>query len=281
MNIAFQMFRAQNRLLSMFAPDAAVAKAGKIFFTPRRHEGKSWEQQAESQGHRVSLSNGTSALIWGKGTPILLMHGWEGRATQMAGFIEPLTQAGYQLIALDAPAHGQSEGKQSNPMKFIETLFLAEKVFGPFYALIGHSMGGGCVLYAAAEGLQTEKVVSISGPASFKRVSSRFANFIGLNDSARARFVSHVESTVGIPFDQIDLVSRAKDLKLPALIVHDMDDAEIPFKDAQIIAHSLTKGHLYETQGLGHRAIMRSSLMIDTVTNFIELENHEFLDEAI
>ena len=281
MNIGLQVFRAQNRVLSLLAPQQAVQKAGHLFFTPRRRTGKQWELEAEHQGNRVTLKNGTSALVWGTGIPILLTHGWEGRATQMAGFIEPLTSRGYQLIALDAPAHGLSLGQQSNPMKFVETMFLAEAIFGPFHAIIGHSMGGGCSLYAAAEGLATEKVVSIAGPSSFLRVSKRFADFIGLSKHAKARFIKHVETNVGIPFEKIDLLSRADELTLPTLVVHDRDDQEIPFKDAQQIAHSLAKGHLYETVGLGHRAIMRSSVMIDTVTNFIELDDHNFLDEAI
>lgn len=281
MSIGFKMFKAQNRFLSVFAQQSAISRADKIFFTPQKHQTKEWENEAEKAGHRVSLKNGTSALIWGSGIPILMMHGWEGRATQMAGFIEPLTRLGYQLIALDAPAHGLSEGKRSNPMKFIETMFLAEQVFGPFYAVVGHSMGGGCALYAAAEGMKMEKLVSIAGPSSFKRVSRRFANFIGLNPPTIDRFVEHVETTVGVPFEQIDLTSRAPELTLPALIVHDRDDRQIPFKDGEYIANALANGHLYETVGMGHKAIMRSSLMIDTVTNFIHLDNDHFLDEAI
>lgn len=281
MNIGLNVLRAQNRFLSLVQPEAAVKKAGKMFFTPHRHSAKDWELQAESDGRRITLSNGVSAIIWGEGIPVLLMHGWEGRATQMSGFIPQLIRQGYQLIALDAPAHGKSPGDHSHPMRFVESMFLAEKAFGPFYAVVGHSMGGGCALYSVAEGLQTEKVISISGPASFQRVSKRFASFIGLANNTIDKFVEHVEHIVGIPFDDIDLVSRVPKLQHSALIVHDHGDQEIPFRDAQQIANAMPNAHLYNTQGLGHRAIMRSPLVIDTVSNFITLKKDQFMEEAI
>ncbi len=281
MNIGLHVLRAQNRVLSLVQPDTAVKKAGEMFFTPRKHAEKDWELQAEAVGRRMTLKNGASVIVWGEGTPILLMHGWEGRATQMSGFINPLASKGYQLIAIDAPAHGKSAGSQSNPMRFVESMFLAEQAFGPFYAVVGHSMGGGCALYSVAEGLQTEKVVSIAGPASFQRVSRRFANFIGLMDTVADKFIQHVEQVVGIPFDDIDLVSRVPELAHPTLLVHDNEDEEIPFKDAQSIANAMSNAYLYNTVGLGHRKIMRSSLVTDTVSNFIAFSNDRFLVEAI
>lgn len=281
MNIGLQVLRAQNRVLSLIQPETAIKKAGNLFFTPRKHSAKEWEKQAESLGRRMTLKNGASVIVWGEGIPVLLMHGWEGRATQMSGFINPLTSKGYQLIAIDAPAHGQSSGDQSNPMRFIESMFLAEQAFGPFYAVIGHSMGGGCALYSVAEGLSAEKVVSIAGPASFQRVSKRFASFIGLGDKVADKFIQHVEQVVGIPFEEIDLVSKVPDLTQPGLIVHDSDDLEIPFRDAQSLAAAMPGAHLYDTVGLGHRQIMRSSLVIDTVSNFVALNNDAFLVEAI
>lgn len=281
MNIGLHVLRAQNRVLSLTQPETAVKKAGNMFFTPRKHVAKEWENQAESVGRRMTLKNGASVIVWGEGIPVLLMHGWEGRATQMSGFINPLASKGVQLIAIDAPAHGHATGTQSNPMRFVESMFLAEQAFGPFYSVVGHSMGGGCALYSVAEGLSAQKVVSIAGPASFKKVSKRFANIIGLADKVADRFVQHVEQVVGIPFREIDLVSRVPELQQSALIVHDKDDQEIPFKDAKSLVNALSDAYLYDTVGLGHRQIMRASLVIDTVSNFVALNNDAFLVEAI
>jgi pimeloyl-ACP methyl ester carboxylesterase len=281
MNLALQLFRTQNRFLSLVDPKSALNRATNLFFTPIRHDPKPWEEEAEAQGNRIRLKNGVSAIVWGQGPPILMMHGWEGRATQMAGFIEPLTTNGFQVIALDAPAHGRSQGQQSHPMRFVESLFLAQQTFGTFYAVVGHSMGGGCSLYSALEGLQVEKVISISGPANFQNLSKRFARFIGMSKSVVEKFVDSVEETVGIPFEDIDLLSRGKELQQPTLLVHDSDDEEVPFSDAQNLIEVIPNGRFFATSGLGHRKIMRNSTVIDNVCNFIRNDNDEHLCKTI
>lgn len=280
MNIGLNVVRTQNRVMSYIIPKRAVENAGRIFFTPRKHSSKEWETQAESIGRLLTLKNGASVIVWGEGIPILLMHGWEGRATQMSGFIKPLTSKGFQLFAIDAPAHGKSVGTQSNPARFIESIFLAEKSFGPFHAVIGHSMGGGCALYSVAEGLKTDKIVSISGPASFEEVSKKFASFIGLTDHVTEKFARHVEKIVGIPFNHIDALAKAPKIYAPALIVHDNNDEEIPFQDAQRIVNVMQNAKLYKTEGLGHRKIMRSNLMIHEVSNFITCNSDLFVPSS-
>jgi pimeloyl-ACP methyl ester carboxylesterase len=48
---------------------------------------------------------------WGKGgRRILLVHGWGGKAAQFFSFVGPLLDAGFEVIAFDAPAHGASSG---------------------------------------------------------------------------------------------------------------------------------------------------------------------------
>ena len=281
MNICFQVSRAQNRFLSFVHPQAAAERVGQHFFTPRRLAEKPWEREAETNGRRVLLGDGVSAIVWGQGAPVLMMHGWEGRATQMAGFIEPLTGMGYQPISLDAPAHGKSEGDRSSLPRFVDAMFKVQREFGHFAAVIGHSMGGGSALYAISEGLQTDKLVSIAGPADFLHVSTRFARFVGLGRSGTEKFLRYVEQIAGISFEQMELASRAAGLDLPTLLVHDRNDAEIPFDDAQFLSAAMPDACLYATENLGHRRIMRSSLVISAVANFIALDKQRFLSELI
>ncbi|MEH6557335.1 MAG: alpha/beta hydrolase [Oceanicoccus sp.] len=84
---------------------------------------KSWEEEKEQQGERVSLSNGLSAIKCGNSKQqLLLVHGWESRATQMAGLVDAIVDAGFQVIASDGPAHGHSAGREANPLMFAEAM---------------------------------------------------------------------------------------------------------------------------------------------------------------
>src|SRR5262249_13317923 len=44
------------------------------------------------------------------GPTILLAHGWSSRAARLTGLVTPLVNAGFQVIAFDAPGHGASTG---------------------------------------------------------------------------------------------------------------------------------------------------------------------------
>lgn len=281
MNIGMELYRAQNRFMSLVQSQQTSKMALEMFLTPRRHGLKNWEVEAEHSGTRMTLAGGISVIRWGKGIPILMVHGWEARATQMASFVPPLVQAGYEVIAIDAPAHGMSLGKHSHPMKFVEAIFAAERAFGPFYAVIGHSMGGGSSIYSVAEGLQTDKLISISAPASFKRACARFGQFIGLDQDTKSRFLKRVEHSVGLSFDAIDLVKKAQQITIPTLIIHDQRDKEIPTGDANELHNAMANSRLYKSHNLGHRKIMRDTLVVDATTLFIQQSGARFLEDVI
>ena len=77
-----------------------------------------WEREAADTARRVSFRFGLSGLRWGESGPVALMlHGWAGRPTQFASLVPPLLAAGRQVIALDAPGHGESPGQTGTLME--------------------------------------------------------------------------------------------------------------------------------------------------------------------
>ena len=270
MNLGFKLFVAKNTLMGTLFPAKAAESAKALFLTPRSYPLKNWESEIERSAQRITLSNGLSALRWGQSGPkILLVHGWESRATQMAGFVDKLVDAGYQVIALDAPAHGQSPGKQANPYLFAQAVLQTNAELGPFDAIIGHSMGGSAVAIALAEGVETNKTVLISSPSSIESVLNRFARFIGLPDKSRALFVSMVEQTVGRSAKSLEIASLIQNNSSQGLVIHDEQDLEIPFDDAKAITQKWQGANLLATQGFGHRAILRQDSVWQSIIGFL------------
>jgi pimeloyl-ACP methyl ester carboxylesterase len=269
-NIILQLIQTYIAILSVIFPKKASKKAQDIFFTPRKYASKPWEiANAESAKSKI-LEGGIHCLVWGndEGEPILLVHGWEGRATQMSVFL-PYLASKYKLIAINAPAHGLSEGIKSHPHKFIKAIFTAQEHFGSFHAIIGHSMGGGCAVYAALEQLKVKKVVSIAGPANFESVVNAFAQFIGLKGKALHTFMADTEVEVQLPFPKINLAARVKNLSQSLLVIHDKHDKEIPFTEGSRYKTQINNGEFFSTQGLGHRKIMQSEHVLRKVADFI------------
>lgn len=48
-----------------------------------------------------------TTYAWGEGPAVLLVHGWSSHTGCMAGFVDPLLERGFRVVAFDAPAHGR------------------------------------------------------------------------------------------------------------------------------------------------------------------------------
>lgn len=270
MNIALLLFKTKNRVLGTLSPAYAARQARDLFLTPKRYPIKQWEEEMEQRGQRIEAGNGLSAISWGQSErKILIAHGWESRATQMSGFVDVLLEKGFEVIALDGPAHGHSNGSWANPYLFAQAVAHAYKKLGPFEGVIGHSMGGNAVATAISEGMECSKVVLISSPSSIDNVLNRFANFIGLPDSAGRKFIAMVEDKVGKSTHHLNTASNISKGSIKGLIIHDRSDVEIPYEEALEINRYWVNASLFSTEGFGHRAIVRQPIVWEKAANFL------------
>ena len=53
-------------------------------------------------------------------------------------------------------------------------------------------------------------------------------------------------------------------------MVHDTQDKEVPFGDAEQFVTTYPYARLYKTEGLGHRRILNSPAVIDEIIDFIQ-----------
>ncbi|WP_315815632.1 alpha/beta hydrolase [Paraflavitalea speifideaquila] len=73
---------------------------------------------------------------------VLIVHGFESTTKNFDRYISPLIRKGYEVLAFDAPAHGQSDGKQITLPLYIRTLQEIFHIYGPIQSFMAHSLGG-------------------------------------------------------------------------------------------------------------------------------------------
>jgi pimeloyl-ACP methyl ester carboxylesterase len=222
--------------------------------TPRNLPPRHWELPLLATAERITLRFGLSALRWGKGPTVLLMHGWEGRPTQFAALIDTLVQAGYTVVSLEGPAHGRSPGRQANVVLFARALLEAAAELPPLRAVIGHSMGGASVMLALQMGLRAEAAVSIAAPAQLVGVLRGFAKRLGMPARARAAFIRQVEWDVGMPIARLDV--SGYQLEIPGLVVHAADDELVPASEVHLIHKAWFDSRLLLLEGGGHQRVL-------------------------
>ncbi|MNF34768.1 esterase [compost metagenome] len=259
--------RGFNATVGWVAPQAVASNLRRQFMTPRRLPPRDWELPLLAQAERITLRFGLSALRWGSGPTVLLMHGWEGRPTQFAELIKALVQAGYGVVALDAPAHGRSPGEEANVVLFARALLEAAGELPPLQAVIGHSMGGASALLATQLGLRAEAVVSIAAPSRILTMLRRFASHVGLPARARAHFVRLVEEKAGMPAGKLDV--RHYQLDFPGLIVHAADDPLVPYSEAQAIHEAWFDSRLLRIEQGGHQRVLADPQLVQAVVQLL------------
>jgi pimeloyl-ACP methyl ester carboxylesterase len=137
------------------------------------------------------------------------------------------------------------------------------------HAVIAHSFGAVSSAVALARGLDTKSIALIASPCAPQDVFDNFTAALGLSEKSRIRFQHSVETRAGITTAEgrVDCVPAAR--QVPALLVHDEDDKEIPFADVHAIAAAWPKAQLLLTKGLGHRRILKSERVVDRVVEFV------------
>lgn len=259
--------RGVNGTLGRLAPEHVAGKMRRAFMTPRNLPPRQWELPLLASAERITLRFGLSALRWGQGPTVLLMHGWEGRATQFAALIETLVKAGHTVVSLEGPAHGCSPGQQAHVVLFARALLEAAAELPPLRAVIGHSMGGASVLLALQMGLRAEAAVSIAAPAQLLGVLRGFARHLGLPARARAAFIRKVEQDVGMQINRLDV--SGYQLELPGLVVHAADDVLVPAGEAEIIHKAWFDSRLLRLEEGGHQRVLADPRVSEAVLELL------------
>jgi pimeloyl-ACP methyl ester carboxylesterase len=266
--LALRLFYA---VLSRVSPRTAGRLALGLFCTPRKHHRPGWEKQIADAGTRVRVGPRLSARTFGSGPIVLLVHGWEGRGTQLGRFIEPLVDAGFRVIALDLPAHGESAGTRTDLIECTEALRKVGRDVGPIAAIITHSFGGAITTLALERGLDAKAAVLIASPASVHDVLRRFEDLIGLGPAGRRAFRAAIERQTRVKLADVEILEEVGRLQVPALILHDHGDREVPFQDAERLAARWPQATLVATDALGHRRILKDDAVIRRAIEFVSM----------
>lgn len=256
------------------SPRLAGQKAYNLWFTPVRFQTPDYEsaalESAEIEYHNINNQT-IVTYSWGQSEPtVLLVHGWSGRGTQLCSFIEPLINAGYRVLSFDAPAHGKSSGKQTNLYEIADVLLALQKHYGTFDSVITHSFGGPCTAKALQHGLKTSRVISISPPATTKGLVEKFISTLHIPKRAGLNLIELIENNFGKNiWYEISMKNTVRGLDIPALVIHDDIDTDVPWQEGQLVAQAWNNASFIKTTGLGHRRILRDASVIDSAVNFI------------
>jgi pimeloyl-ACP methyl ester carboxylesterase len=277
-----RLTRAALQTAYVVSEDLGTRFAERLFTTPRRHTRPDRERAVLASARELSIDvtlraprwNGATIRLaawqWGTGPAVLLVHGWEGRGSQLGSFVEPLVAAGMSVVAFDAPGHGDSPDHRLYLTDLADCVTDVIAAIGPVHAIIAHSFGAAAVLLAnRRSGASATRNVMVAPNVLIDDAVRRFAHLVGLDENDRTALEQRLADQTGVGIDDLAIDRLAADRDDALLVVHDRDDSEVAFEHGRRLAETWPNATLRDTNGLGHRRILRDPDVLAAAVAFV------------
>lgn len=245
-------------VLSYVAPKKAFGLAYQFFSNPR-----AGRLQLENVPEILLASERETILVnehavqtyrWqGNDSMILLMHGWESNTIRWTKLLPSLQKTGFTIVAIDAPAHGLTNGKEFNVPLYASFAEIIIQKYQPKH-IIGHSMGGITAIYHQYHygNPALQKMVLLGAPSDFSIILHNYLNLLHLNNKIKKAFYHYTKERFQIDIDDFSGQAFLKTSQAQGLIIHDIDDTVVLFEEAKKLASAWKSSKLISTKGLGH-----------------------------
>jgi pimeloyl-ACP methyl ester carboxylesterase len=259
--------------LSYVRPQKAMELSYALFSQPRVGRLKKEElpkvlRHAETEIFHHNEHHFQTYIWKGNETKILLVHGWESNASRWKKTLPHLQKSGSTIIAIDAPAHGQSSGKEFNVPLYAEFINKAVEKYQP-EIIIGHSIGGAACVYHQYlfPNTSINKMVILGAPSDLKTLIDNYISMLSLNRKMLPLLENKFINRFNFKLEDFSGQKFASEFTIPGFIAHDTSDKIVAFVEGQKIASNWKNSQFIETSGLGHG--MHDDELYDKVIEFL------------
>ena len=212
---------------------------------------------------------------WGTSDRLLYVtHGWAGCIGDMNHVAEAAVKAGWRVIGVDGPSHGNSgpslRGERYS--SFVEMAGAIQTVmenFGPPDAIAAHSMGALNITYAMRQlNVAPQRIAFFApflGGEAFRR---GIREGVGVGPATMHYLRPMAEAQLGAAPTEASLLHNPLDV--PTFVVHDRGDRAHHWSNSQALAENWPQAQLLVTHGLGHRKILREPETIGPAIRFLD-----------
>jgi len=213
--------------------------------------------------------------FWGNSDKkILIVHGWEGMSADFSEMVTSLVKAGFSIVSFDLPAHGNSSGKLTHLPMVISLLKKIIPEQGPFYAVVGHSLGAAASAFSMAElngSVSLSKLVLMGlHPVPFE-FFKQFQHVLGINDKLFAKCVKYVEEKLGRKVQGMSVYKVNSSISADkVLLIHDAKDQVANLKIIKQLNSEWKNSELFFGEHGGHYKHYKHPEVVEKVIEFMK-----------
>ena len=219
----------------------------------------------------ASPAGGLAAWSWGAaGRPlVVLVHGWEGRGSQLGSLAVPLVAAGFRVVTFDGPAHGDSPGEEASVPLLAQVIAGLPAQLGPVHAVAGHSLGAAGAALATTLGLAPRGLVFYAPPLWQRGRLDYAAGRMQLSPAATRAFFAGVERRTAWPLERVDMRVVARAAPCPLVVFHDPGDADTDYAGSEELVALWPGARLVPCPGRGHNRILTTPEVSAATVRFV------------
>jgi len=265
-------------MLSLVSKKKAAKKALKLFSTPIL-KSKTKNPAVFSKGEKLSFHLDELIIRGHRWLPkqiplkrILICHGFESNTKKFSAYISAFIKKGYEVLAFDAPAHGESDGKQITLPLYVRMIKEINSNYGPIQSFMAHSFGGLAVAHFLEETSHDSdtRLVLIAPATETKTAVDKFFGLLELDEETRKEFDELILENIGKPQEYFSVRRAMKNINASVLWVHDEEDEITPISDVMNVEKDNHRNiEFMLTKGLGHRKIYRDEAVMRRVVEFL------------
>jgi len=258
--------------VSHVSKDRGATLALQVFSTPRKGSILPFQHEFLETSQQQKLVNEegfTQVYHWkGNGKTILLAHGWESNAWRWKYLIEPLQKLDYNIIAIDAPAHGNSSGEEFTAVKYSRILRSIIELYRP-EIIVAHSVGAMATSFQESQTPHSfiEKMVLLGSPNTLKAIMKDYQQLVGFSDRVYASLDRLLHRIYGFHIKDFNTEDFVAQIECPVLLIHNKSDAIVPYESMLQIAAQSPHATVYESKTGGHS--LHTPEVVDQILAFL------------
>jgi len=279
------MLHKFSRQLVRFLPDWAAYRVVR-FLASRTQRPSIQPIQQEAMGAATVLRYGPKsqnvAWTWGDGPLVIFVHGWNGRAAQLAPLATAIAVLGFRCVAIDVTGHGSSPKLQSDWAHFMDDIAgLTQSLQQDVHAFVGHSAGAMAMMAARdRKGLEASRYVCICAPSHPFPPIEIIREKLNPTDGVLEQYRRHLAGLFDDTWENLRSGSLFAEAGSNLLLIYDKFDRFIDHSEGDKIQAICPGAHLIKTSSYGHMKVLMSTELTESVGEFLRLSDSRLADDG-
>ena len=280
MNIQLNIVRLYFKLISLFAPKFAGAKAFKLFQKVRIKSIRKREEDFYTKANHFKVASSKEdincyELGSGNSDIVFLLHGWESNAGSLSKFAYQLAENNYRVISFDLPGHAKYNSNYTNLAECKNAFTNVIKFVKPKkpFSVLSHSFGSAVSAYTLSNlNYKINKLVFLTSPNSILEIFIDFKKLIGLPSTAFSYLLEKADLLANEKIKNFYIDEKLKHFPFSKLLlIHDEYDKIIPVKNSvEIQSKNKQNTEFIKHKNIGHYKMLWHDKIIEDTLRFLK-----------